>query len=112
MLKRGQLLAGLVTFLVEIIAGRKEGRHVGARWPTRRRHSLLAPDQLVVHISTEFVKLCGRQAKKLVAGFVRSAAESVVAVRDVEEPPQRRVVLTQNLLYLAMSPATIAWIVA
>lgn len=49
----------MVAFLVEIRTGRKEGRHIGARRSARRWCGLLASNKFVVHISTEFVELCG-----------------------------------------------------
>lgn len=112
MLERSQFLAGMVAFLMEIIARRKEGRHVGARWPVRRRHRLLAADQLVVHIGTEFMELGRRQSKELVASFIRSSIQPVVGVRGVQESLQGTVVLRQDLLDLAMPSATTALIVA
>lgn len=49
----------MIAFLVEIRTGREEGRYIGARRSARWRCGLLAADKFVVHISTEFVELCG-----------------------------------------------------
>lgn len=107
-LKRRKLLAGVVAFLVKVFPGREEGRHVGTGRSAWRRHGLLAADQLIVDVGTEFVELGWRESEELVAGFVRSAVQPVLAHRGIEESSQCHVVLVQDLLHLSAPSAAIA----
>jgi hypothetical protein len=69
MLKRGKLLARLISLFVEIASRREKRRNFGARWSIRRRHSLLPPEELVINICAEFMKLCWREPKQFVLRF-------------------------------------------
>jgi hypothetical protein len=60
----------MVALLVEVFAGREERRHIGTRRSTRRRHGLLATNQLIVDVGTQFVELSGRESEELVTGFI------------------------------------------
>jgi hypothetical protein len=112
MLKGGELLPGVVALLVKVFAGRKEGRHVGTGRSTWRRHSLLATNQFIVDVGTQFMELGSGKSEKLVTGFVRSAVQPVLAHRGIEKPSQSHIVLVQNLLHLSASSATIALAIA
>jgi hypothetical protein len=100
-LQRSELLARLIAFLVEIFSRREEGRHFGS-WRARsvggRRHALLAPEELIVDIGTQFVELGGRQPKQLVSRLVWSGP-STVSVWRIQEPFQGHIVLSQNLFH-------------
>jgi hypothetical protein len=63
-------LAGVVALLVEVFAGREEGRHVGTGRSTWRRHGLLATDQFIVDVGTQLVELGSGESEKLVTGFI------------------------------------------
>jgi hypothetical protein len=98
----------MIALLVEVFAWREERRHVETGGPAWRRHGLLATNELIVDVSTQFVELGGRESKELVAGFIRSAVHPVLAHRGIEKSSQGHIMLVQDLLHLSAPSAAIA----